>query len=187
MWGVKECHFEGRAVAALVPRPCRLGAIVDATGAASYHGFLPVLVRSCIQSLTGACARPGWSGSLSSSGALRFLTALLQPTGVCTRASGCSSRLASPALLNTQPGVTFTTFAVRLEPLCNLQTPALRGVLESPHLAKIFIFQNCHFRYVELLFSHSAQEYVVEPQHQFIARTPSRRENSIFLTSRRSG
>uniref|UniRef100_A0A4D5RDW1 Putative e3 ubiquitin-protein ligase huwe1 isoform x3 n=1 Tax=Ixodes scapularis TaxID=6945 RepID=A0A4D5RDW1_IXOSC len=30
----------------------KLGAIVDATGAASYHGFLPVLVRSCIQSLT---------------------------------------------------------------------------------------------------------------------------------------
>ncbi|GIY82206.1 e3 ubiquitin-protein ligase HUWE1 [Caerostris extrusa] len=30
----------------------KLNAIIDATGAASYHGFLPVLVRSCIQSLT---------------------------------------------------------------------------------------------------------------------------------------
>lgn len=30
----------------------RLNAIIDATGASSYHGFLPVLVRSCIQSLT---------------------------------------------------------------------------------------------------------------------------------------
>ncbi|GFQ86462.1 e3 ubiquitin-protein ligase HUWE1 [Trichonephila clavata] len=30
----------------------KLNAIIDATGAASYHGFLPVLVRNCIQSLT---------------------------------------------------------------------------------------------------------------------------------------
>ncbi|XP_054708625.1 E3 ubiquitin-protein ligase HUWE1-like [Uloborus diversus] len=30
----------------------KLNAIIDATGAASYHGFLPVLVRSCIQALT---------------------------------------------------------------------------------------------------------------------------------------
>uniref|UniRef100_A0A023FWE0 Putative e3 ubiquitin-protein ligase huwe1 n=1 Tax=Amblyomma parvum TaxID=251391 RepID=A0A023FWE0_AMBPA len=36
----------------------KLGAIVDATGAASYHGFLPVLVRSCIQSLTEPGADP---------------------------------------------------------------------------------------------------------------------------------
>ncbi|KAL3226524.1 hypothetical protein MRX96_004413 [Rhipicephalus microplus] len=35
----------------------KLGAIVDATGAASYHGFLPVLVRSCIQSLTEPAMR----------------------------------------------------------------------------------------------------------------------------------
>ncbi|XP_064606987.1 E3 ubiquitin-protein ligase HUWE1-like isoform X3 [Liolophura sinensis] len=30
----------------------KLNAIIDATGAASYHGFLPVLVRSCIQHMT---------------------------------------------------------------------------------------------------------------------------------------
>nr|XP_042906094.1 E3 ubiquitin-protein ligase HUWE1 [Parasteatoda tepidariorum] len=30
----------------------RLNAIIDTTGASSYHGFLPVLVRNCIQSLT---------------------------------------------------------------------------------------------------------------------------------------
>ena len=29
----------------------RLNVIIDVTGAASYHGFLPVLVRSCIQAL----------------------------------------------------------------------------------------------------------------------------------------
>ena len=27
--------------------------IIDVTGAASYHGFLPVMVRNCIASLTG--------------------------------------------------------------------------------------------------------------------------------------
>ncbi|XP_078678082.1 E3 ubiquitin-protein ligase HUWE1-like isoform X6 [Branchiostoma floridae x Branchiostoma belcheri] len=32
--------------------PARLGNIIDATGAASYHGFLPVLVRSCIHAMT---------------------------------------------------------------------------------------------------------------------------------------
>lgn len=31
----------------------RLNNIIDATGASSYHGFLPVLVRSCIQHMTG--------------------------------------------------------------------------------------------------------------------------------------
>jgi E3 ubiquitin-protein ligase HUWE1 len=30
----------------------RLNTIIDVTGAASYHGFLPVLVRNCITSLT---------------------------------------------------------------------------------------------------------------------------------------
>ncbi|XP_076304373.1 LOW QUALITY PROTEIN: HECT, UBA and WWE domain containing E3 ubiquitin protein ligase 1 [Tachypleus tridentatus] len=33
-------------------RTPKLNSIIDATGASSYHGFLPVLVRSCIQSLT---------------------------------------------------------------------------------------------------------------------------------------
>ena len=32
----------------------KLSTIIDVTGAASYHGFLPVLVRSCIASLTSA-------------------------------------------------------------------------------------------------------------------------------------
>ena len=31
----------------------KLNTIIDVTGAASYHGFLPVLVRNCITSLTG--------------------------------------------------------------------------------------------------------------------------------------
>ena len=31
----------------------RINNIIDATGASSYHGFLPVLVRSCIQHMTG--------------------------------------------------------------------------------------------------------------------------------------
>lgn len=31
----------------------RLTNIIDVTGASSYHGFLPVLVRSCIQHMTG--------------------------------------------------------------------------------------------------------------------------------------
>lgn len=31
----------------------KLNTIIDVTGAALYHGFLPVLVRSCIASLTG--------------------------------------------------------------------------------------------------------------------------------------
>ena len=32
----------------------KLNTIIDVTGAASYHGFLPVMVRNCITSLTGA-------------------------------------------------------------------------------------------------------------------------------------
>ena len=31
----------------------KLNTIIDVTGAASYHGFLPVMVRNCISSLTG--------------------------------------------------------------------------------------------------------------------------------------
>ena len=31
----------------------KLNMIIDVTGAASYHGFLPVMVRNCIASLTG--------------------------------------------------------------------------------------------------------------------------------------
>ena len=34
-------------------RDPRLGAIIEATGASTYHGFLPSLVRECITSLTG--------------------------------------------------------------------------------------------------------------------------------------
>ncbi|XP_067140217.1 E3 ubiquitin-protein ligase HUWE1 isoform X2 [Centruroides vittatus] len=36
----------------------RITAIIDATGAAYYHGFLPVLVRSCIHALTEPDAEP---------------------------------------------------------------------------------------------------------------------------------
>jgi len=32
---------------------CRLSIIIDATGAASYHGFLPVVMRDCIQHMIG--------------------------------------------------------------------------------------------------------------------------------------
>jgi hypothetical protein len=31
----------------------RLNSIIEATGANSYHGFLPTLVRNCIQAMTG--------------------------------------------------------------------------------------------------------------------------------------
>lgn len=34
----------------------RLVGIIDATGASSYHGFLPVLVRTCIQHMIGMFA-----------------------------------------------------------------------------------------------------------------------------------
>lgn len=36
----------------------RLQNIIDATGAASYHGFLPVLVRTCIQHMTNTDLSP---------------------------------------------------------------------------------------------------------------------------------
>jgi len=35
-------------------RDPKLSAIIEATGASTYHGFLPSLVRECIASLTGA-------------------------------------------------------------------------------------------------------------------------------------
>ena len=31
----------------------RLNSIIEATGANSYHGFLPTIVRNCIQAMTG--------------------------------------------------------------------------------------------------------------------------------------
>jgi len=34
-------------------RDPKLSAIIEATGASTYHGFLPSLVRECIASLTG--------------------------------------------------------------------------------------------------------------------------------------
>jgi len=36
----------------------KLNTIIDVTGAASYHGFLPVMVRNCISSLTGGSTTP---------------------------------------------------------------------------------------------------------------------------------
>lgn len=36
-----------------MPFLSRLISIIDATGAASYHGFLPVMVRQCIQAMIG--------------------------------------------------------------------------------------------------------------------------------------
>ena len=32
---------------------CRVNTVIDCTGLASYHGFLPTLTRNCIQALTG--------------------------------------------------------------------------------------------------------------------------------------
>lgn len=32
----------------------RLGVIIEATGAATYHGFLPSLVRDCVAAVTSA-------------------------------------------------------------------------------------------------------------------------------------
>jgi len=37
----------------------KLNTIIDVTGAASYHGFLPVMVRNCISSLTGGITTSG--------------------------------------------------------------------------------------------------------------------------------
>ena len=36
----------------------KLNTIIDVTGAASYHGFLLVMVRNCISSLTGGSSQP---------------------------------------------------------------------------------------------------------------------------------
>lgn len=43
-------------------RTPKLSNIIDCTGTASYHGFLPVLVRNCIQAMIGkneACLQLG--------------------------------------------------------------------------------------------------------------------------------
>lgn len=44
-----------RALTAMIhlERDPKLSAIIEATGASTYHGFLPSLVRECIASLTG--------------------------------------------------------------------------------------------------------------------------------------
>ena len=65
---------------------CRLGAIIEATGASTYHGFLPSLVRDCVASFTltkGGVATSGLTkGSVATSGTgvsefpLSFATAL---------------------------------------------------------------------------------------------------------------
>lgn len=40
-------------------RTPRVGTVVDATGVAQYHGFLPVLVRRCIKKMTEKDPDPG--------------------------------------------------------------------------------------------------------------------------------
>ena len=40
-------------------RTPRVSTVVDATGVAQYHGFLPVLVRKCIQKMTEKKSDPG--------------------------------------------------------------------------------------------------------------------------------
>lgn len=39
-------------------RTPKLSNIIDCTGTASYHGFLPVLVRNCIQAMIGEYTAP---------------------------------------------------------------------------------------------------------------------------------
>jgi E3 ubiquitin-protein ligase HUWE1 len=47
LYVTKNCHSISS-----YSRNCRLNTIIDVTGASSYHGFLPSLVRSCISALT---------------------------------------------------------------------------------------------------------------------------------------
>ena len=47
------------------PNYPKLNTIIDVTGASSYHGFLPVMVRSCIASLTSSGSNQGSSSSSS--------------------------------------------------------------------------------------------------------------------------
>ena len=55
---------------------CRLGAIIEATGASTYHGFLPSLVRDCVASFTLAKGGVATADTGAGEFPLSFATAL---------------------------------------------------------------------------------------------------------------
>ncbi|XP_064483541.1 E3 ubiquitin-protein ligase HUWE1-like isoform X1 [Ornithodoros turicata] len=139
----------------------KLGAIIDATGAASYHGFLPVLVRSCIQSLTEPGSDPFHLPFATSLFSFLYHLASYESGGEALVSCGMvESLLKVIGWHGTEPEhITFVTRAVRVIDLItglDMQTFQAHGGLNS------FI------RRLELEVEHCRQEqpYVIRPRHR---------------------
>ena len=81
----------------------RLVNIIDSTGAASYHGFLPVLVRTCIQHMIGTWHGPPLS-PLHSTPVWVSVAVLCEYmfTYLYRRREACDSDVVSPPCLESQ-------------------------------------------------------------------------------------
>ncbi|CAN8001289.1 unnamed protein product [Ixodes hexagonus] len=139
----------------------KLGAIVDATGAASYHGFLPVLVRSCIQSLTDASVDPFPLPFATALFSFLYHLASYESGGEALVSCGMvESLLKVIGWHGTEPEhVTFVTRAVRVIDLItglDMQTFQAHGGLNS------FI------RRLELEVEHCRKEqpFAIRPRHR---------------------
>ncbi|EEC02705.1 hypothetical protein IscW_ISCW017075 [Ixodes scapularis] len=139
----------------------KLGAIVDATGAASYHGFLPVLVRSCIQSLTEASGDPFPLPFATALFSFLYHLASYESGGEALVSCGMvESLLKVIGWHGTEPEhVTFVTRAVRVIDLItglDMQTFQAHGGLNS------FI------RRLELEVEHCRKEqpFAIRPRHR---------------------
>lgn len=139
----------------------KLGAIVDATGAASYHGFLPVLVRSCIQSLTEPGADPFPLPFATALFSFLYHLASYESGGEALVSCGMvESLLKVIGWHGTEPEhITFVTRAVRVIDLItglDMQTFQAHGGLNS------FI------RRLELEVEHCRKEqpFAIRPRHR---------------------
>ncbi|XP_077544919.1 HECT, UBA and WWE domain containing E3 ubiquitin protein ligase 1 isoform X4 [Haemaphysalis longicornis] len=139
----------------------KLGAIVDATGAASYHGFLPVLVRSCIQSLTEPGSEPFPLPFATALFSFLYHLASYESGGEALVSCGMvESLLKVIGWHGTEPEhITFVTRAVRVIDLItglDMQTFQAHGGLNS------FI------RRLELEVEHCRKEqpFAIRPRHR---------------------
>lgn len=139
----------------------KLGAIVDATGAASYHGFLPVLVRGCIQSLTEPSSEPFPLPFATALFSFLYHLASYESGGEALVSCGMvESLLKVIGWHGTEPEhITFVTRAVRVIDLItglDMQTFQAHGGLNS------FI------RRLELEVEHCRKEqpFAIRPRHR---------------------
>jgi hypothetical protein len=136
----------------------KLNTIIDVTGAALYHGFLPVLVRSCIASLTGQHTEqdmiPFPLPLATALFSFLYHLASYEAGGEALVACGMMESLLRVV---SWPGselehITFVTRAVRvIDLITNLDMHAFQVKFENIHIKKclILLIQTIVFRHME--------------------------------------